>query len=154
MLGCSSNVVGGEAEESESNAAAESLRSYDAGKAVRWADAHVFVGKSECAEFVSDCLHAGGLRGIGSTWAPTLDVQLQRYSSDHYTGTHTRVRACRGDVAVFYDAQGIAGHAGLVVENGDAYALGDFHNRSHYHLPLADILDGKYVSFRVYHLGC
>lgn len=58
---------------------AEAAYTYNPTAALNYAKAHWNDGKGLCAEFVSDCLKAGGFNGAYNTWAKVLGQSLQKY---------------------------------------------------------------------------
>lgn len=52
---------------------------YDANAAICYAQKHYNDGKGQCAEFVSDCLRAGGFTAVYSKNAKQLGEKLQKY---------------------------------------------------------------------------
>ena len=97
----------------------------DTDAVVRWADANCATGSSECAEFVSDALKAGGETTCWDTWVPNLvNCLAYYYKPAHYY--QTSFPGPRGSVVVYYDSTS-AYH--VAISRGDGTT--DQHNANH-----------------------
>ena len=153
---------------SESSATdALSTTAYSATAAVAYATAHWEDGVGECAEFVSDSLRAGHLPLPVIAWVPTLVEALASLPHDDHAQGDRSAPAQAGDVVIFSDGTGAdfcpvdhmddasCGHTCLVTvggENEEDVEI-DCHNNAHHHVPLASILGGEYLYYRLYHLS-
>ncbi len=98
---------------------------YDPDAAIAYAKAHYNDGKGKCAEFVSDCLKAGGFTAVYNTYAKNLGRELQEYGTKiTCTGwsSNSRLKASmfkstlsKGDVIIWENVSGATdtGHAML-----------------------------------------
>jgi hypothetical protein len=76
---------------------------YNPSAAVSWADSHCSSGSSECAEFASEAIKAGGhANGCYSTWVPDLDSCLKKNAG----WKQTSFPCSKGSVVIWYDSQG------------------------------------------------
>ena len=77
----------------------------DTNAVVGWADQNCATGTSECSEFASDALKAGGEDYCWNKWAPTLvNCLLYGKNPPHYY--KTSFPGPRGSVVVYYDSKG------------------------------------------------
>ena len=162
VVGCSSAPAdatsgGGANEEALSTA------SYSPATAVAFARSHWSDGIGECAEFVYDCLHAGGLGLAATAWVPTLVSELSSISYEEHHGSGS-ASAAAGDVVVFSTAGGGAfcgpgpvegtacGHTCFVTAGGSSASSikVDCHNTAHDEVPVSYFL-GEYPHYRIYH---
>jgi hypothetical protein len=141
-----------------------------------FADGHWDDGIGLCAEFSSRSLRAGSLSIPRYTWVPDLYAALESFPYDEYSASSpTDVGGDVGDVIIYSNDVGDefcdrdnpadynCGHTGIIVVAGTDLdsTLADFHNRSHYHMSIGDILTGTrlgrgvndYSAYRVYHLS-
>ncbi len=161
--GCSSAAETDAASDDSANAEALSTASYSSSTAVAYARAHWSNGVGECAEFVYDCLHAGGLGLAKTAWVPTLVSELASVRYEDHQGSGA-VSASAGDVVVFSTKGGSAfcgpgpvegvacGHTCLVVEGGSSAAAikVDCHNAALSDAAVSYFLK-EYPHYRVYH---
>jgi hypothetical protein len=159
--GCSAapeDTTSGEASEE-----ALSTASYSPAAAVAFAQSHWSDGVGECAEFVFDCLHAGGLGIAATAWVPTLVSELSSIRYEEHEGGGS-ASASAGDVVVFSTAGGSAfcgpgpvegvacGHTCFVVAGGSSASSieVDCHNTAHSGAAVSYFL-GEYPHYRIYH---
>ncbi len=159
--GCSSppedTASGGASEEALSTA------SYSPAAAVAFAQSHWSDGVGECAEFVYDCLHAGGLGLAATAWVPTLVSELSSIRYEEHEGSGAAA-ASAGDVVVFSTGGGSAfcgpgpiegvacGHTCLVTVGGSSASAieVDCHNTAHSGAAVSYFLS-EYPHYRIYH---
>ncbi len=163
VTGCSSAADADASTADSANAEALSTASYSPSTAVAYARAHWSNGVGECAEFVYDCLHAGGLGLASTAWVPTLVSELGSVGYEEHEGSGS-ASASAGDVVVFSTAGGsgfcgagpvegtACGHTCLVVEGGSSASAikVDCHNAALSDAAVSYFMT-EYPHYRVYH---
>jgi len=99
----------------------------DTNAVVSWADQHCSSGTSECSEFASNALKAGGESTCWDKWAPNFVNCLLYYpsaSQAHYY--KTKLPGPKGSVVVYYDSKG---PYHVAISKGDGTC--DQHNNNH-----------------------
>jgi hypothetical protein len=91
-------------EEAEKESLGSSVEvGYDPSAAVAWADANCASGSSECAQFASEAIKAGGhANGCYSTWVPDLDSCLKNNAG----WKKSSFPCSKGCVVIWQDSQG------------------------------------------------
>ncbi|MGB6874160.1 MAG: amidase domain-containing protein, partial [Dehalococcoidia bacterium] len=144
--------------------------SYDIEAAVNYAEAwwngrntdyyHDY-GDYDCANFVSQCLKAGGLdlsAGPGvDAWGcipsvSNLDYNLRYYQNTQYqVGGSEPLWLVKGDVVLFYSNDGTHRHSAFgVVGDASNYWHGNAHSINCYHKPLSWFLSDPNLDYCVY----
>ncbi len=117
---------------------------YDADAAVAFADANWDSGVGDCGTFVSDCLHAGGMKvrsgGADLLRQALLDIgaatgsQLKLDANGKYVNKADNPQLKKGDIAFFYCSKCAREYHVVIIggfdENGNAYYYG--HIPGHY----------------------
>ena len=114
-----------------------SAASYNASAAVDYAKTYVnyynsnynsYKGKGgDCANFVSQCLYAGGLQ-TDATWKPDSYAWINVWglysylTSKNYSVSYDTASAEKGDVVIYANSSATYGHATICVESGSKVA--------------------------------
>lgn len=108
--------------------------SYNPDKAIQYAQQHYNDGKGLCAEFVSDCLKAGGFTAVYNVNAKKLGEQLQSYgkkinctgwsSKSCFTASMFNGSLSKGDIIVWVNKSGSSSSGHVMLYSGKTDSKG------------------------------
>lgn len=124
-----------------------------------------FYPGKDCANFVSQCLRAGGVSLAGSGYEDKWDCIISCQNLDKflkrvairtpvtYTGKKVPVWFGKGDVAILRNNQGVLKHAIYAVGGSGGNTLMDAHTNHRKHMKITSFIGGMFPSCTYYDLA-